>query len=252
MKNKDIQLWAKLYSDAFVNESATAIEEGANDTMVDNAYITAAKKYLKPLHKINKRAYDLAVTYLINKTGTRLAVTPEQFADARIQRAQTSTDTTDNLPKDPRERSFAIAKDMAAKKQAEFDKLQKDEFDRKHPNNIKSIWVKSMKINSAHEDKSEAQLLITYRNGKTEDIPWSIQTTGIAGDIENTDKQYKMVRRNLKQSGKPYTDFDVRLALIRVQFSEPSIKWFYGPLKASDQSWAFTKEAAKIAASMKK
>jgi len=203
----------------------------------DTKYLATVKKLMKSLQASNPGAYKAAVDFIQSRMGDNAVFSAEDFARKRIANANKAPAA--EAPAMSREERMA---QVAAKQKSDFDAIQKAEFDRKNPHNITSIWVKSVKVVPNDESKSKADIEITYKDGHKEDLEFDVGTTGTTGGFENADRLYKELKRNMSASGKKFDDIDVRISMVRVAFSDPLIKWSYGPSKVSDSKWAFGKE----------
>lgn len=219
---EDIKHWANLYKEAFVNEA-----------IVDDAYISTAIQLLADLQKDNPQAYEQALKYLNYQKGRQLAVTPEQFAERRIQMASSSGSTSSA----PVQSRADLIKSVGAKNTSDIEEL-KAKQQAHRTGNIASIWVKGLNI--ANPLNASAELEITFSDGRKSNSTFSLGSYGA------DDKLYKVCKRQMRASPlaaqRRLTEMDIYLSMMRVSFGDNNIKWFYGKNKANDQTWAFAEE----------
>lgn len=245
-----INMWANMCKNSsFITESQ--MNEGYQ--LVDDTYeqqaIAAAKA--AGFDKQNKAAYDQLLKYLAYNKGRQLAVDPQTLVDNRIKSAGATSAST-NKPALSRDEYISQMGQQfhdrrAADAQAELDNASRQK--------IKSIWVKKVVINGM---KGNADLEITYMDGRKENAPFDISTTGITGNYANTDQMYKLVKRNLQHAlnkthpGYKATEIEIRVAMIRSAFGDSRIQWFYGANKVTDAYVAYSPELKEVAKDLQK
>lgn len=104
---------------------------------------------------------------------------------------------------------------------------------------VKSIWIKNIR-NSPDNQARIADIEIEYKTGEKENIEFDVTP-------DPTDKYYKRVAQSLRAVAKGHTitNDDIALSLVRINFNDPSIRWFYGKNKATDKKWWLDDEITK-------
>lgn len=178
------------------------------------------------------------------------------------------------MKKLPKKTNEALSPDeiiSMSKGRIEAGKKDREEQEaKKRQQTIKSIWVKELHIDPSKPSKDYADLEITRMDGTVEQCQYPIDTCGVPGKSKGViddfsdnrnggndrfvsgdayksglDPIYKTILADLKRSKafRAYniqpTDKDVRLSLIRVEFNDWRIQWFYGKDKIADSMWAF-------------
>lgn len=115
-------------------------------------------------------------------------------------------------------------------RKADREREEADELARRQSTSIKSIWVKGFKNISRSE--RVAELEITYATGEKEQTQFNVTT-----DIE--DKYYKKVAQGLRATagGHRVTPDDIALSMVRINFGNSAIQWYYGPQKTTGNKW---------------
>lgn len=210
------------------------VDEATEQFKVDDNYVKQALAALEPLSSENSSAYNAAVKYLDMQKGKYLVVSPEEFAERRIQKSKEAPPAVDTRSTDEI-RADAIKK--AADKWNDFKK----QVDAPKQNPIKSIWVKDI-------NDSTMTLVIEYKDGKTSETTEDIS-------IAEDDRYFKEIAQSIRAGRRAANDSrrvtvkDVQLSMVRVQYSSPEIQWFYGKNKSPENKWAFAEEVKKQARS---